>query len=860
MNSSKDISRKIRENFFKFFNNNDHTILPSSSLIPENDPSLLFTNSGMVQFKDFFLGIKEPSAKRIVTCQKCVRAGGKHNDLENIGFTNRHHSFFEMLGNFSFGDYFKEEAIAYAWDFLTKELCLPKEKLFISIHKDDSEAFTIWNQIIGINKNKIWLLDDADNFWQMGSTGPCGPCTEIYYDYGDKFKGSIPIAGDPGDRYVEIWNLVFTQYNRDSNGKLHDLPMKCVDTGMGLERIHAVVEGKSDNYKTTLFSELDKFVDDSIGKKKITKSIKKIIMDHSRSACLLISDGVIPGNDGRGYVLRRIIRRATRYLYNTGILEPSIFKSIDIISSFMGGTYPNLINKKNMISETLLLEEKNYLDTLEKGLTLIDKITKKNNTISGEEIFKLYDTYGFPREITEEIAREKGFKLDLMGFEKLMELQKQRSKESSNFRVDENDSELSRHDTTFIGYDQYKVKSNVLDIIYEGNHLNEMTEINSAFNLVIKETVFYPEGGGQISDIGSMWNDHCKIEILDVKKLNGTIIHLAVLKEGIIRVEDTLNQEIDSHRRSMITINHSATHLMHQALREVLGNHVEQKGSLVSENSLRFDFSHNKQLSDQQLDDIEMIVTNEITQSIKTKIKQMKFKEAIKMGALAFFDEKYGEDVRVLFIGNNSIELCGGTHVKSTDEIRLFKVISENSISTGVRRIEAVTADGAFRYFRELSDMNKSISHKLNTNQSNLPEKITSLIKSSDTNKKEIISLNKKIVQLYALNLNYKTVGTSKIYIHHCKDLTTDQMKLLSDELKSKSTDSISILFKQNMKTINCVISVSKKCKHSYNSKKIIDEFKGKFDCKGGGSATFGSLVLTDEKVEAVESFILKLF
>ncbi len=850
----------IREAYINYFTKNKHQYYESSSLIPAEDKSLLFTNSGMVQFKDFFLGIKEPSAKRIVTCQKCVRAGGKHNDLENIGFTNRHHSFFEMLGNFSFGDYFKEEAIVFAWDFLTKELCLPKEKLFISIHKDDSEAFTIWNQIIGINKNKIWLLDDADNFWQMGSTGPCGPCTEIYYDYGDKFKGSTPIAGDPGDRYVEIWNLVFTQYNRDSNGKLHDLPMKCVDTGMGLERIHAVVEGKSDNYKTTLFSDLDKFVDDSIGKKKITKSIKKIIMDHSRSACLLISDGVIPGNDGRGYVLRRIIRRATRYLYNIGILEPSIFKSIDIISSFMGGTYPNLINKKNMISETLLLEEKNYLDTLEKGLTLIDKITKKSNTISGEEIFKLYDTYGFPREITEEIAREKGFKLDLMGFKKLMELQKQRSKESNNFRVDENDSELSRHDTTFIGYDQYKVKSNVLDIIYEGNHLNEMNEINSAFNLVIKETVFYPEGGGQISDIGSMWNDHCKIEILDVKKLNGTIIHLAVLKEGIIRVEDTLNQEIDSHRRSMITINHSATHLMHQALREVLGSHVEQKGSLVSENSLRFDFSHNKQLNDQQLDDIEMIVTNEITQSIKTKIKQMKFKEAIKMGALAFFDEKYGEDVRVLFIGNNSIELCGGTHVKSTDEIRLFKVISENSISTGVRRIEAVTADGAFRYFRELSDMNKSISHKLNTNQSNLPEKITSLIKLSDTNKKEIISLNKKVVQLYALNLNYKTVGTSKIYIHHCKDLTTDQMKLLSDELKSKSTDSISILFKQNMKTINCVISVSKKCKHSYNSKKIIEEFKGKFDCKGGGSATFGSLVLTDEKVEAVESFILKLF
>ena len=850
----------IRSKFLNYFKENKHEVVDSSNLVPNNDPTLMFTNSGMVQFKNVFTGLEKREYQRATTSQKCVRAGGKHNDLENIGFTNRHHSFFEMLGNFSFGDYFKEEAITYAWDFLTKELCLPKEKLFISIHKDDSEAFTIWNKIIGINKNKIWLLDDVDNFWQMGSTGPCGPCTEIYYDYGDKFKGDTPIAGDPGDRYVEIWNLVFTQYNRDSNGKLHDLPMKCVDTGMGLERIHAVVEGKSDNYETTLFSDLDKFVDDSIGKKKITKSIKKIIMDHSRSACLLISDGVIPGNDGRGYVLRRIIRRATRYLYNTGILEPSIFKSIDFISSSMGGTYPNLINKKNMISETLLLEEKNYLDTLEKGLTLIDKITKKNNTISGEEIFKLYDTYGFPREITEEIAREKGFKLDLMGFEKLMELQKQRSKESSNFRVDENDSELSRHDTTFIGYDQYKVKSNVLDIIYEGNHLNKMNEINSAFNLVIKETVFYPEGGGQISDIGSMWNDHCKIEILDVKKLNGTIIHLAVLKEGIIRVEDTLNQEIDSHRRSMITINHSATHLMHQALREVLGSHVEQKGSLVSENSLRFDFSHNKQLNDQQLDDIEMIVTNEITQSIKTKIKQMKFKEAIKMGALAFFDEKYGEDVRVLFIGNNSIELCGGTHVKSTDEIRLFKVISENSISTGVRRIEAVTADAALRYFRELSDMNKSISHKLNTNQSNLPEKITSLIKSSDTNKKEIISLNKKIVQLYALNLNYKTVGTSKIYIHHCKDLTTDQMKLLSDELKSKSTDSISILFKQNMKTINCVISVSKKCKHSYNSKKIIDEFKGKFDCKGGGSATFGSLVLTDEKVEAVESFILKLF
>ena len=848
----------IRKSFIDFFKNHNHHHQDSSSLLPAQDKSLLFTNSGMVQFKDYFLGIQNPSYKKIVSCQKCVRAGGKHNDLENIGFTNRHHSFFEMLGNFSFGEYFKDEAIKYAWQYLVDELNIPKDKLFVSVHKTDEDSLLIWQKEIGIKKDRIWILGDEDNFWQMGTTGPCGPCTEIYYDYGDDFSGEIPTKGNPGDRYVEIWNLVFTQYDKNKNGELLNLPRKCVDTGMGLERIHAVVEGKSDNYDTSLFSDLTEYINNTFNDKEIPKHVRKIILDHCRSSCLLISDGVMPSNEGRGYVLRRIIRRATRYLYNLGIEEPLIYLSSRVVSKSLGEVYPYLSKKENHISETLKNEEVNYLGTLENGLSLIDKLTKKSDFISGDNIFKLYDTYGFPLEIVEEIAKEKKLKLDIENFTKLMTQQKERSKASSNFYMKDNTSNLT-YNTNFIGYDKTTTKSDVLDIIVSDKSVSSIKGSDSSFYLVLKETVFYPEGGGQIADIGEMKNDKCLIEVLDVKKINNSIIHYVRLLSGELAISDRLNLQIDISRRNKISVNHSATHLMHQALRETLGTHVEQKGSLVTNDYLRFDFSHNKNISSAEMSQIEMNVAREINKSIKTKIKNMKYKDAIDMGALAFFDEKYGEQVRVLFIGNNSIELCGGTHVQNTSEIRTFKILSESSISSGIRRVEAVAGDGAQDMFNKLFDQNKSISKILNTNQSDAVESVIKLKEAEDIAKKDYMQLSKKYIQLYAGSLESYQSASSEIFIHDCYDISKDQIKMLSDHIKAKFQDSISILSQKNNGSVYLSIGISKKCKHKYNAKNIIGELQKKFTCKGGGSETFATLIVEDNNVTSIINYVKSL-
>ena len=854
------INLDIRKEFIKYFENKGHTHHDSSSLIPAEDKSLLFTNSGMVQFKDFFLGIRKPRSTRIVTCQKCVRAGGKHNDLDNIGFTNRHHSFFEMLGNFSFGDYFKEDAINYAWDFLVNTLGIPKEKLYVSVHRDDDEAMSIWMNSIGLNKDRIWMLDDADNFWQMGSTGPCGPCTEIYYDYGKALKGEIPTKGDPGERYVEIWNLVFTQYNKDKDGTLHDLPMKCVDTGMGLERIQALLEGHVDNYNSSAFFYLSKKIDELIKPRKITTTVKKIIMDHSRCACMLISDGVIPSSDGRGYVVRRIIRRATRYLYNLGINEPFIHKLTEVINDNLGGIYSNLRDKANQVRDTIEQEESNYLSTLDNGLKLIDKLTMKTRNLSGADIFKLYDTYGFPREIIEEIATENNLTLDLSGFQKLMNQQRANSKTASNFKVNETDHEIVKHQTSFIGYTNSSSTGKVIDIIFKNQHVTEADAIDDRFYVILDKTVFYPEGGGQISDSGFISNKECQLHVTDVKKIQNTIVHFVQLKKGKIAVGDTVEQRIDETKRHKTAINHSATHLMHQSLRDTLGNHVEQKGSLVTEDYLRFDFSHNKALSNKEIEDIENQVASEISKSIDTESRNMNFKEAMKLGALAFFDEKYGDEVRVIFIGSNSIELCGGTHVLNTRDIGLFKIISESSISTGVRRIEAITSEKANIFFNDLHAESKSLSQHLNVKSDQITDKIISMKKESNDNKKLISSLNKKIAQLYYSTVKHTSSNQTKIFVHECDDLTSNQMKILSDVIKSQSSDSISILFKKISNGISCLIGVSKNCKHVYNSKKIVSELMKKFDCKGGGSDSFASCIISGVEAEELRDFVLTLF
>ena len=850
----------IRSLFLDYFQKKQHAIIESSSLIPPEDKTLLFTNSGMVQFKDIFLGTKKAKNKRIVSCQKCVRAGGKHNDLENIGYTNRHHSFFEMLGNFSFGDYFKEEAIYFAWDFLTTELGLDKKRLYVSVHKDDDETAKIWLNTIKLDPQKLWYLDDADNFWQMGSTGPCGPCTEIYYDLGEKLKGLMPSQGDTGDRYVEIWNLVFTQYNKDVKGALTDLPKKCVDTGMGLERIHAVVEGKTDNFKSSLFLDLEKYLDESLNTKNINYTIKKIIMDHCRSACFLISDGVIPSSEGRGYVLRRIIRRATRFLYNAGIQEPFIYSCAEILKQTMGGTYSGLINKNKLIQETLKDEEENYLNTLSKGLDLINKLTKSKNELSGENIFKLYDTFGFPSEIIQEIAAEKKLKLDMKQFNSLMDKQKLTSRKASNFDI-KDASFIDAGLSSFSGYNEYQFTSKILALYIDDKKVEKIDKADTELMVVFEKTPFYPEGGGQISDVGKASNNSSVLEVKNVQKVKNTIIHHAVLKKGTVSIRDEYELEIDAARRGKITVNHSATHLLNQALRDTLGDHVEQKGSLVTDKYLRFDFSHNKALTSDELRKIESIISFEINSNRDTQEKVMPYKDAISSGALAFFDEKYSDNVRVVNIGTKSMELCGGTHVENTTTIRLFKILNESSISTGIRRIEALTGDEAFHSYQSLHDEMKKISKVLNIKNTNILDKINLIKQSEENSMSSINDLNKQIAKLYFEKISFKKnkIKQTFCYIEDCSDISIDQIKILSDVVKANHEDSISVLLKHSKDIINCYVGVSKQCKHRYNAKQIIEELSKKFMSKGGGSPTFATSVIPNQDAKTIIDYLNKI-
>ena len=727
----------IRQAFLEYFNSKEHYVVDSSPLIPANDETLLFTNAGMVQFKDVFLGTESRKYVRATTSQRCIRAGGKHNDLENVGYTLRHHTFFEMLGNFSFGDYFKEDAIKYAWEFLTEVLGLEKDRLWISVYKDDDEAEKIWKEVIGVKPERIVRLGDEDNFWSMGDTGPCGPCSEIYYDHGDHIEGTPPGSdGDEGDRYVEIWNLVFMQYNRDDSGKMTPLPKPSVDTGMGLERIAAVMQGVNSNYETDLFKDLIKASQRVLGNDE--SESHKVISDHIRSTSFLIADGIVPENEGRGYVLRRILRRAIRHGYKMGATQPFLYKLVADLDKLMNKAYPLLEEKKEHITQTIKDEEIKFFETLGKGINILEDAINglDDDVIPGTVVFKLHDTFGFPYDLTADIAREKGLKIDEEGFTTSMNQQKQSSKAGSSF-VSSLPAASGIDETEFLGYESLEAESKILVLWKNQERIKEAKEAEEIF-IACDKTPFYGESGGQVGDTGRFISGQTTGTILDCKKQGKVFIHKAVIDKGSLKNGDVINMSVEKEKRSAIAIHHSSTHLLHAALKQVLGNHVQQKGSLVDESKLRFDFSHPKPLTKDEISSIEEIVNKESLNNLEVKTEVMNLDDAISSGAQALFGEKYEDEVRVLSMGEKSfsVELCGGTHIKRTGDVGVFVITSQSSVASGVRRIEALGGKKALEFINDVRNVNESLQQKLNVPSEAMLEKVEALIEENKKLKK----------------------------------------------------------------------------------------------------------------------------
>ena len=722
-------TNEIRLAFINFFKQRKHQYIPSAALVPVNDQSLLFTNAGMVQFKNVFLGTEKPGYTCAVTTQKCVRAGGKHNDLENVGYTARHHTFFEMLGNFSFGDYFKSEAIEFAWDFLTKVLKLPEEKLWITVFEKDSETEDIWLNKIGINPARFSKIGAKDNFWSMGDTGPCGPCSEIFYDYGKSIAGGPPGSPDQeGDRYVEIWNLVFMQYNRLADGTLVPLPKLAVDTGMGLERLSAILQGVVSNYDIDLFQQLIKTMASIINTDDLSHSSLKVIADHIRACGFLIADGVLPSNEGRGYVLRRIIRRAIRHGYKLGTETIFFYKLVDALVKTMAEAYPELKENQKLIEKTLKTEEAQFQETLSHGIKIFETeiLALDNKTIPGTLAFKLYDTYGFPLDLTEDLAKEKGLVVDIKGFNNAMEKQKIRAKKASQFALREYPVIHSDQNTCFLGYAQLTTNA-VIKGIYCQNKSVSTVSVKEDAILILDQTPFYGESGGQVGDVGEIKMPHALFQVLDTQKTGNAILHIGRVIKGQYNLGDNVTAALNVDRRMMTAANHSATHLLHSALRQIIGAHVVQKGSLVESSKLRFDFSHASGLTTSQIKAIEGLVNKVIRQNLVVECIETTPETAKKMGAMALFGEKYGAAVRVLQMDNFSIELCGGTHVRRTGDIGWFKIINQSGIASGIRRIEAVTGQSAENYLNTQEDRLLAINALLKSTDNNVLEKLTRL-------------------------------------------------------------------------------------------------------------------------------------
>ena len=827
---------EIRQSFLDYFESKGHAVINSSSLIPNNDETLLFTNAGMVQFKDVFLGTENKKFSRAVTSQRCIRAGGKHNDLENVGYTLRHHTFFEMLGNFSFGDYFKEDAINYAWEFLTEVLKLDKEKLWITVYKDDDEAEEIWKNTIGIDPDRIARLGDEDNFWSMGDTGPCGPCSEIFYDHGDHIEGTPPgHDGDEGDRFVEIWNLVFMQFNRDESGKTEPLPKPSVDTGMGLERIAAVMQGVNSNYETDLLKNLISTSEAILGNKKSTSH--KVIADHIRSSVFLISDGVIPEKEGRGYVLRRIMRRGIRHGYKIGTKKPFLHLLVKDIVKLMGSAYPELKSKQKEITKIIHEEELKFFETLEKGINILDETISDmtNKTISGDIVFKLHDTFGFPFDLTADIAREKGLEIDEKRFNECMNLQKETSKASSSF-VSSLPEAAGVTETKFLGYEELEANSKVLVIWKDQNRINEVDSNDEIF-IACDQTPFYAEAGGQIGDKGNFASDSVTGTILDCKKQGKVFIHKAIIDKGTIKTGDVIKMSVEKEKRAAIAIHHSSTHLAHAALREVLGDHVQQKGSLVDENKLRFDFSHTKPLTADEILKIETIVNKEALKNLEVETKLMSLDDALNSGAMALFGEKYDDDVRVLTMGENSysVELCGGTHVERTGDVGFFIITNQSSVASGIRRIEAVAGMRAIEHINNVRNASNSIQTLLNVSASDIEEKIKALIKENKDLKKAGNNSNQHAV----INSESHDFGDWKLIVEQVEVTNTKDMRVIVDSHKNTNEKVCVVVLSVNKNKVAFVAGVTKNLIESISAKDVVSLLSDEIGGRGGGREDF---------------------
>ncbi len=827
----------IRKAFLDFFNSKNHEVVASSSLIPSNDETLLFTNAGMVQFKDVFLGTETKNFKRAATSQRCIRAGGKHNDLENVGYTLRHHTFFEMLGNFSFGDYFKEDAIKFAWEFLTEELKLDKEKLWITVYKDDDEAEEIWKDIIGIDPGRIARLGDDDNFWSMGDTGPCGPCSEIFYDHGEHIDGTPPGAeGDEGDRFIEIWNLVFMQFNRDESGKMEPLPKPSVDTGMGLERIAAVLQGVNSNYETDVFKDLINASEKILGSQGSTSH--KVIADHIRSSVFLISDGVIPEKEGRGYVLRRIMRRGIRHGYKIGAKKPFMHLLVKDLIKLMNSAYPELKKKQKDIIELIKNEEIKFFETLETGIEILEETISnmKNKTLSGDVVFKLHDTYGFPFDLTADIAREKQLDIDEERFNECMNQQKQTSKASSSF-VSSLPAASGIEETKFLGYENLESDSKVL-VIWKDQERIDAAKNNEEIFFACNQTPFYAEAGGQIGDKGKFASQSSTGSILDCKKQGKVYIHKAIVDKGSIKTGDVIKMSVEKEKRSAIAIHHSSTHLVHAALRAVLGDHVQQKGSLVDENKLRFDFSHTKPLTKEEITMIEDIVNKQALKNLEVKTELMKLDDALKSGAMALFGEKYDDDVRVLTMGENSysVELCGGTHVNRTGDIGFFVITNQSSVASGIRRIEALAGSKSIEHVKKLRDVNLSLQNSLNVSADELQEKVNSLI---EENKKLKKSSKSKSAKKSVISSETHEFGDWKLIIEQVDVEDTKDLRSLADEQKNTNEKLCVVIFTESSNKIALVCGVTKNLTESLSAKEVVSELSNQINGKGGGRSDF---------------------
>ena len=840
-------SNEIRHIFLEFFKEKNHTIVSSSSLVPHNDPTLLFTNAGMNQFKDYFLGQQKPKFLRAATSQKCVRAGGKHNDLENVGYTARHHTFFEMLGNFSFGDYFKKEAIIFAWELLTEKFHIPANKLLVTVYHEDEEAFDIWKNTINLPQEKIIKIGDksdkyiSDNFWMMGDTGPCGPCSEIFFDHGSEIPGGPPGSkNEDGDRFIEIWNLVFMQFNRKEDGTMDLLPKPSVDTGMGLERISAVLQSVHSNYEIDVFESLIKHAAKILSVKDHLLPSLKVIADHVRSITFLINDGVQPSNDGRGYVLRRIMRRAIRHGYKLGAQSPFLASIIQSVAENMNEAYPELSVNIKKIQAITAQEEDKFFETIANGMDLVDREiirlkTEKLNQFDGEIAFKLHDTYGFPIDLTADICRENHITIDQKVFDQEMEKQKNQAKSANNFKASVQ-IKIDKEPTIFHGYSDIKTESSIEAIIVDDNLVSEVSD-KQVCSLVVNSTPFYAESGGQVGDVGEIFNDQMTFTVSDTQKLpNGVVVHIGQIIQGHIGLSDKVTCVVNVQRRDSIKRNHSATHLLHKALKSVLGDHVEQKGSLVDEFKTRFDFSHSGQMTSEELCKVESLVNEEILKNNSTQAEIMPIEVAKKSGAMMLFGEKYDDNVRVLTIGNSK-ELCGGTHVSATGDIGLFKIISENGISSGIRRIEATTGFNILELLNKQDSLLNLSAKELKTSKEELSIKIKQVVDQIKDQDKQINLLKQKISNDSKSDLinQVEIIKGNKVLIARLDAIETPQLRTLIDNLKDAIGSGIIILASTVDEKINIGVGITKDITNQYHAGKIASQIAEMVDGKGGG-------------------------